>query len=179
MTTKLSGTEIAKLTATMTGGGFKRANSKEAAVTRFYNMASDKKIAVVDAASVLDSIDYDAARTMLEGLIAAGKRAPAPEAAAKKTAPKAASKKTATAAPATGKRTAIVAEAKAGNLPTPPDFSAETHKPYRKKLAEVVALVEAKNVKALKAMQIPTYSSSPKAIARYRDLAITAIEAAA
>lgn len=167
--TNLSGVEIAQLTAMMTGGGFKRANSKDAAVTRFYNVTSDKKIAVVDAAAVIESIDYQAARSMLEGLLK-----PQPS---KQPGTKGSTKKP--AATATGKRAAIEAFAKAGNLPAAPDFSAETHKPYRKKLAEVVALVEAKDIKGLKAMQIPTYSSSPKAIARYRDLAIAAIEAGA
>lgn len=35
--TKLAGTEISKLTAIITGGGYKRANSKEAAIKRFRN----------------------------------------------------------------------------------------------------------------------------------------------
>jgi len=175
--TNLSGTEIAKLTAMISGGGFKRANSKEAGLTRFYNVASDKKIAVADAAAVIESIDYQAACSMLSGLIEAGKAKTEPKTAGKK--PTAKNGQKVTPAPAAGKRAAIEADAKAGNLPAAPDFSAETHKPYRKKLAEVVALVEKKDIKALKALQIPTYSSSPKAISRYRDLAVIAIEAAA
>lgn len=57
-------------------------------------------------------------------------------------------------------------------LPQPPDFSADTHKPFRKKLAEVVAMVEAKDVEGLKSLEIKTYSSSPRAIAKYRDAAV-------
>ncbi|WP_311029170.1 hypothetical protein [Mesorhizobium koreense] len=44
-------------------------------------------------------------------------------------------------------------------------------------VAEIVVLVEAGDVAALKTHPIKPYSSSPKAIARYRDLAVMAIEA--
>jgi hypothetical protein len=80
--------------------------------------------------------------------------------------------------PTLGKRAQIEADARAGTIPAQPDFSADTHRPYRKKLAEVVAMVEAKDIKGLKAYEIKPVSSSPKAIAKYRDLAIIAIEAA-
>jgi hypothetical protein len=83
------------------------------------------------------------------------------------------------APPPSGKRAAMEAAARSGKLPDAPDFSADTHKPYRAKLAEVVAMVKAKDIGALKAHEIKTYSSSPKAIARYRDLAILALEAKA
>lgn len=63
-------------------------------------------------------------------------------------------------------------------IPTPPDFSAATHARYRNKLAAIVALVEARDVAALQALVIPTYSSSPKAMARYRDRAVAALQAA-
>lgn len=78
-----------------------------------------------------------------------------------------------------GKRAQAEADAAAGKLPTPPDFSANTHKPFRKKLDEVVALVKAGDVAGLKALEIKAYSTSPKAIARYRDLAVAALEAKA
>jgi hypothetical protein len=101
-----------------------------------------------------------------------------PKAPAK--AAKPAPKKAAKAAPApTGKRAAIEAAARAGKLPEPPDFSAATHKPYRVKLEALVAMVKAKDIKALKSFEIKPYSSSPKAIARYRDLAILALDAKA
>lgn len=81
---------------------------------------------------------------------------------------------------ATGKWTrgvAIREAAQRGELPVIPDFSAETHKRFRNKLAQVAALVEAGDVAALKAFEINPVSSSPKAIARYRDLCIVALEA--
>jgi len=78
-----------------------------------------------------------------------------------------------------GRRAEIAENAAQGILPPPPDFSAETHKRFRGKLAEIVKLVEAGDVAALKAIEIKTYSSSPKAMARYRDLAVQAIEARA
>ena len=45
----------------------------------------------------------------------------------------------------------MLASAQAGKLPAPPDFTAETHKRFRAKLAEVVALVEAGEAEALAA----------------------------
>lgn len=63
-------------------------------------------------------------------------------------------------------------------IPAPPDFSAATHARYRTKLAAIVALVEARDVAALQALVIPTYSSSPKAMAKYRDRAVAALQAA-
>jgi hypothetical protein len=76
-----------------------------------------------------------------------------------------------------GKRAQIEADARAGKLPEPPDFSAETHKRFRNKLAAVVALANAGDLNGLRAFQINPVSSSPKAIARYRDLCIMALEA--
>jgi hypothetical protein len=68
--------------------------------------------------------------------------------------------------------------AQTGVLPAPPDFTAETHKRFRPKLAEVVALVEAGNVKALAAWEHKGFmGSSLKAVMRYRDLALIALEA--
>lgn len=81
------------------------------------------------------------------------------------------------AKPAAGKRAQAEADAAAGILPTPPDFTANTHKPYRAKLAALVAMVEAGDVAGLRAMTINPTSTSPKALARYRDLAVTALTA--
>lgn len=75
-----------------------------------------------------------------------------------------------------GRRAETIANAAKGILPPAPDFSAETHKRFRGKLAEIVALVEAGDVAALKAFPINPYSSSPKALDRYRNLAVTALE---
>ena len=81
------------------------------------------------------------------------------------------------AGPKTGKRKAIVEQAQAGALPAVPDFSKPTHARFRAKLARLVALAEAGDVEGLKAVAINPVSTSPKAMARYRDLAIVAIEA--
>lgn len=78
---------------------------------------------------------------------------------------------------ALGKRATIEAAAREGKLPEPPDFSAPTHTRFRNKLASVVELAKAGDLKGLQAFQIDPVSSSPKAIARYRDLCIIALEA--
>jgi hypothetical protein len=80
-------------------------------------------------------------------------------------------------APRTGKRKAIIEQAQAGVLPAPPDFSKPTHARFRAKLARLVALAEAGDLEGLKAVEINLVSTSPKAMARYRDLAVIAIEA--
>jgi hypothetical protein len=81
------------------------------------------------------------------------------------------------AGPKTGKRKAIIEQAHAGALPAAPDFSKPTHARFRAKLARLVALAEAGDVEGLKAIDINPVSTSPKAMARYRDLAVVAIEA--
>jgi hypothetical protein len=54
-----------------------------------------------------------------------------------------------------------------------------THERFRVKLAEVVALVKSGDVRKLKAFEINPVSSSPKAIDRYRNLAVIALAAKA
>ena len=84
------------------------------------------------------------------------------------------------AAKASGKRAALIASAQAGKLPAPPDFAAETHKRFRPKLAEVVALAKGGDAKALAAWEHKGFmGSSMKAVMRYRDLALIALEARA
>ena len=84
--------------------------------------------------------------------------------------------KTATA-PVIGKRQAVVDHAQTGALPHAPDFSKPTHARFRAKLAQIVALAEAGDIAALQAFEINPVSSSPKAMARYRDLCVIAITA--
>lgn len=86
-------------------------------------------------------------------------------------------KQSAARRPPAGKRAAIEAAARKGKLPEPPDFGAPTHTRFRNKLAGVVELAKAGDLKGLQAFQINPISSSPKAIARYRDLCIIALEA--
>jgi hypothetical protein len=81
--------------------------------------------------------------------------------------------------PVIGKRQAIVDQAHTGVLPQVPDFSKPTHARFRTKLAQIVALAEAGDIAALQAFEINPVSSSPKAIARYRDLCVIAITARA
>jgi len=80
-------------------------------------------------------------------------------------------------APIVGKRQAILDQAQTGALPPAPDFSKPTHARFRAKLALIVALAEAGDITALQAFEINPVSSSPKAMARYRDLCVIAITA--
>ena len=79
-------------------------------------------------------------------------------------------------APVIGKRQAILDQAQTGALPQAPDFSKPTHARFRVKLAQIVALAEAGDIAGLQAFEINPVSSSPKAIARYRDLCVIAIK---
>lgn len=69
--------------------------------------------------------------------------------------------------------------ARSGKLPAAPDFSAETHKPYRAKLARVSELAKAGDLKALRAetAEWKPYNSSMAPLIRYRDLCIEALAA--
>ena len=82
-------------------------------------------------------------------------------------------------APVVGKRQAVVDLVQTGTLPTAPDFSRPTHARFRAKLAQIVALAEVGDIAALQAFEINPVSSSPKAMARYRDLCVIAITARA
>ena len=82
-------------------------------------------------------------------------------------------------APAIGKRQAILDQAQTGALPAAPDFSKPTHARFRVKLAQIVALAQAGDIAGLQAFEINPVSSSPKAMARYRDLCVIAITARA
>ena len=85
----------------------------------------------------------------------------------------------ATITPVVGKRQAVLDQARTGALPTAPDFSKPTHARFRVKLAQIVALAEAGDIAALQAIEINPVSSSPKAMAGYRDLCVIAITARA
>ena len=79
--------------------------------------------------------------------------------------------------PVLGKRQAILDQAQTGALPPAPDFSKPTHARFRAKLAQIVALAESGDIAGLQAFEINPVSSSPKAMARYRDLCVIAITA--
>ena len=84
---------------------------------------------------------------------------------------------TAPSAPRRRRDADIEAKARQGELPPPPDFSAPTHARIRGKLAALVELAGKADATGLRAIQINPVSSSPKALARYRDLAVLAIKA--
>ena len=62
-------------------------------------------------------------------------------------------------------------------MPPAPDFFKPTRARFRAKLAQIVALAEVGDIAALQAFEINPVSSSPKAMARYRDLCVVAITA--
>ncbi|MCA2378615.1 hypothetical protein ATU3C_17815 [Agrobacterium genomosp. 3 str. RTP8] len=74
-----------------------------------------------------------------------------------------------------GRRAAAYEAAQRGVLPDPPDFTAATHRRFRPKLAKLIELVEAGDIDGIKAIEIKPVSSSPKAMAKYRDLALIAL----
>ena len=74
---------------------------------------------------------------------------------------------------------ADAAEAAAkGKLPKAPDFSAETHRPYRNRLEKLIELAKAGDLRGLETVEmVPPRSTSPKALHRYRDLCVMALKA--
>lgn len=68
--------------------------------------------------------------------------------------------------------------ARKGVLPPAPDFTADTHKRFRPALLALQALIEAKDIAGLKAFPINPISTSPKALERFRNFAVIALEAA-
>lgn len=78
-----------------------------------------------------------------------------------------------------GKRAEALAMAERGILPQPPDFSAETHKNHRKKLAALIVLAKDGDIAGLHAFHINPVSTSPKALDRYRNLCVAALSAQA
>lgn len=85
----------------------------------------------------------------------------------------------ATGARMSAKHKAALEAARRGELPEPPDFSADTHKRFRPKLEEAVKLATAGDLEGLEGFHINPISTSPKAIMRYRDLALVALKAQA
>lgn len=60
-----------------------------------------------------------------------------------------------------------------------PDVSAATHEQFRTKFDELVALVVERNIGTLKSYKISPISSSPKALNKYRNLAVIALTGSA
>ena len=124
--------------------------------------------------SIMSADTFDQAEARLILVLKYGNNDPASEAT-----PLVAEESKAAMAPLIGKRQAILDQSQTGALPQPPDFSKPTHARFRAKLAQIVALAEAADIAALQAFEINPVSSSPKAMARYRDLCVIAITARA
>lgn len=75
------------------------------------------------------------------------------------------------------KKAEALAAAERGEMPAAPDFSAETHKRFRKTLDALVVAANAGDLKTLKADKTEPKSSSRVTLCRYRDLCIVALEA--
>lgn len=75
--------------------------------------------------------------------------------------------------------TELEAAAQKGAMPPVPDFSAPTHARFRGKLKTLIALAESGDVAGLQAVKINPVSTSPKAMKRYRDLCVIALNARA
>lgn len=163
--TNLTTTEINALAAIVTGAEPTRSANKEKAITKLAKalepIVSEKHAERV-AHEIVARPDLASAEATLRSVL---------------TVPKDAEEKKAKREPKVGKRASVIEAAQRGELPVPPDFSAETHKRFRAKLAEVVEAAQAGNLDALRAFEINPTSSSPKAIMKFRDLAIVAIEA--
>lgn len=131
----------------------------------------DNDRAALAFTSIMTAATFEQAEARLTLVLDYGNTEPANEAAPETNEP------TVPTAPVIGKRQAILEQAQSGVLPQAPDFSKPTHARFRTKLAQIVALAEAGDIAALQAFEINPVSSSPKAIARYRDLCVIAITA--
>ena len=123
-------------------------------------------------ASILTATTFEQAEARLTLVLDYGNTDPAGEAA-----PALADEPKAATVPVIGKRQARLDQAQSGALLPAPDFSKPTHARFRAKLAQIVALAEAGDSAGLQAFEINPVSSSPKAMARYRDLCVIAIMA--
>ena len=130
--------------------------------------------AALTVTSIMSADTFDQAEARLILVLKYGNNAPVAEAT-----PAIAEEPKAVIAPVIGKRQAILDQAQTGALPQPPDFSKPTYARFRAKLAQIVTLAEAGDLATLQAFEINPVSSSPKAMARYRDLCVIAITARA
>ncbi len=170
--------QITELTAIAAGETVGRASSKDKAAKRFIRLATENGIPNPE---VYLDMDFDAAKEALSSEVYVSPTRKAAVEIAAAAAPEPVEKPKRERKPAApkkiGKRAAILEAAQRGELPEAPDFTAETHKRFRPLLGDVVAAVKDGDIEALKAFEIKAYSSSPKAIAKYRDLAVIALEA--
>lgn len=129
-------------------------------------VAPDAPIVATSAAVDAPAVDPSVAPADVDDVVPPDGAGPSDDAAPAPKAPR-----------ANTRRDAALDMARTGVLPPAPDFSAPTHRGYRRHLAEVVALVEARDVDGLRAYPINPVSSSRRILARYRDAALIALEA--
>jgi hypothetical protein len=178
----LSASDITKLTCMIDGQPRGRLATTAKTVDRLRKTLADAignplADSVIDRAMVCET--YGGAEAILKGTFKVGTGA-APAATIIPTPPPAAASWPTPAAATQRRRISITAAAEAakgGTLPTPPDFAAPTNARFRTKLEGLIALAERGDIDALRAFAINPVSSSPKALARYRDLCIAALEA--
>lgn len=190
MFTNLSSVQINRLAQRLSEAPLGRSASVAAAAERFERLlaakiSADRAPKAVKAILTAPGLETAAGRLAAE-LDACEAGAPPAESAAPQAAPEPvlepapiaeAEPTVAPSAPRRRRDADIEAKARQGELPPPPDFSAPTHVRFRAKLAALVELAGKADAAGLRAVPINPVSSSPKALARYRDLAVLAIEA--
>ncbi len=189
MFTNFSAVQINRLAQRLSEAPLGRSASVAAAAERFERLLA-AKIGTDRAPKAIKAILTAPGLETAAGRLAAELDACEPDAPAATTAPQAAPEPAdepspiaeaepaaAPSAPRRRRDADIEAKARQGELPPPPDFSAPTHARFRAKLAALVELAGNFDATGLRAIPINPVSSSPKALARYRDLAVLAIEA--
>lgn len=189
MFTNLSAVQINRLAQRLSEAPLGRSASVAAAAERFERLLA-AKIGTDRAPKAIKTILTAPGFETAEGRLVAEIDACEPDAPAELASPSVAPEPIAAPTPIVGTEPAaapsaprrrrdadIEAKARKGELPSPPDFSAPTHARFRAKLAELVELAGKADATGLRAIAINPVSSSPKALARYRDLAVLAIEA--
>ena len=179
--TNLSASDLTRLTVLIDGQPRGRLATTAKTVERLRKtlaeVIGDAAATVIDRAMVCET--YGGAEAILKAALK-GKTAddPVPVEAGQTGAPEtAAPTRTSDAQRRRTKATAAMDAARTGTLPVPPDFSAPTHARFRGKLEGLIALAGRGDIDALRDVRINPVSSSPKALARYRDLCVIALEA--
>jgi hypothetical protein len=75
-----------------------------------------------------------------------------------------------------GKRAAAIAAAQSGNMPARIELKPAEER-YKRIAEPLQALADAGDIAGLEAFHIKTYSSTPKRLAKWRDLAVMALKA--
>ncbi|WP_333816241.1 hypothetical protein [Tabrizicola sp.] len=189
MFTNLSAVQINRLAQRLSEAPLGRSASVAAAAERLERLlaariGADRALKAVKAILTAPGLETAAGRLAAE-IDACEQDAPAepappldtPEPAAELAAIAETELATAPSAPRRRRDTDLEAKARQGELPPPPDFSAPTHARFRAKLAALVEMAGKADATGLRAVPINPVSSSPKALARYRDLVVMAIEA--